>query len=135
MRGRDQAQVVGVDPIAEQALAAAQDDRVDEEAVLVDQVVAQELVDQVGAAVDEQLAARLRLQLRDLGGHVAREDRRVVPVGAFQRVGHDVLRDARSSSRSSRRRRRWPSARTPPRSATSDGPAGSASADIAWALL
>ena len=90
---RDQAQLVHVDPIAEQALAAAQDDRVDEEAELVDQVVAQELVDEIRTAVDEELAARLRLQRRDLVGHIAREDRRVVPVGAFQRVGHDVLRD------------------------------------------
>ena len=82
-----------VDPIAEQALAASQDDRVEEQPILVDQVVAQELVDQVRAAVDHEFAARLRLQLRDLGRHVSRQDRRVVPIRAFEGVGHDVLRD------------------------------------------
>ena len=90
----DQAQVVRVDPVAEQVLAAAQDDRVDEQPVLVDQVVAQQLVDQVRAAVHQQVAARLRLQRPDLGGHVARDDRRVAPVGPLERVRHDVLRDA-----------------------------------------
>jgi hypothetical protein len=56
--------------------------------------VAQELVDQVGTAVHQQLAARLRLELRDLARDVARDDRRVVPVGPLQRVGDDVFRDA-----------------------------------------
>ena len=129
-----QAQVVGVDPVAEQALAAAEDDRVDEQPVLVDQVVAQELVDEVRAAVDEEVAAGLRLQLPDLGGHVAGDDRRVVPVGPLERVRDDVLRDAvhlPDHLEVAARR----SARTPPRSATSDGRAGARRRPSTWARL
>jgi hypothetical protein len=70
------------------------DDRIDHQPVLVDEVVAQQLVDQVRAAVHEEIAARLRLQLRDLGRHVARDDDRVVPVGTLEGVGDDVLANA-----------------------------------------
>ena len=63
--------MVGIDPVAEHPLAAPQDDRVEREPVFVDQVMAQELVDQIRAAIHDEVTARLRLELRDLGGDVA----------------------------------------------------------------
>ncbi len=46
--------MVRVDAVSEQALAAAQDDRVDQQPIFVHQVVAQELVDQVRTAEHHQ---------------------------------------------------------------------------------
>src|SRR5215211_3763395 len=51
-------------------------------------------VDESGAAVDEDVSARLLLQLRDLCRHVTGDDGRVVPRGIGQRRGDDVLRHA-----------------------------------------
>jgi hypothetical protein len=69
--GVGQAQVVRVDPIAEQVLPAAEDHGVDEEAVLVHQVMLEELVDEIRAAEDHQVAAGELLEPRDLGVDVA----------------------------------------------------------------
>jgi hypothetical protein len=49
-------------PVGEEAPAAAQDDRVDEQAVLIDQVVLHERPEQGCAAVDLEFVAGLRLQ-------------------------------------------------------------------------
>jgi hypothetical protein len=77
--------------VLEQALAIAQDDGVDEQAVLVDQAVLHERPDQCRAPKDLQFAAGLALQLGDLPGHVAPEESRVVPLHPVQGGGHDVF--------------------------------------------
>ena len=48
---------MGVDPVAELVLTAAQYHRVEKQPVLVDQVVFEQFVDEIGAAVDQQVAA------------------------------------------------------------------------------
>jgi hypothetical protein len=85
--GGDQAQVgAGVDRL-EQGLAAADGDRVDEDAVLVDQVVAAEGGGQVGPAQAE-VAVGLGLEAADLLG-VDLADDGGVPVGPLQGPGVD----------------------------------------------
>ena len=58
--------------LAEQALAAAQHDREDEQVQPVEQAVPQQPADQGGAAAHADVVARLLLQLADLGGDVTR---------------------------------------------------------------
>ena len=90
----EQAQVVGVDPVAEQVLATAQDHREEDDPELIDQVAREQEVDQVGAAVGDEVAARLRLEPRDLLAGVAAKDGRVRPVGLLERLRDDVFRRA-----------------------------------------
>ena len=52
--------------VAEEALAAAEQDREDHQPQLVDEVVLDQPLDQLGAAGDEDDAVDLALQLRDL---------------------------------------------------------------------
>jgi hypothetical protein len=77
--------------VLEQALAIAQDDGVDEQAVLVNQAVLHERPDQCRAPMDLQFVAGLALQLGNLPGHVAPEQSRVVPFHPVQGGGHDVF--------------------------------------------
>src|SRR5207237_8474412 len=57
--------------VLEEALAGAQNDREDHQAVLVDEVVLHQGPDELGAAVDEDFALAALLQLRDLARDVA----------------------------------------------------------------
>ena len=86
--------MVGVDPVAEQVLATAQDHREEDDPELIDQVAREQEVDQVGAAVGDEVAARLRLEPRDLLAGVAAKDGRVRPVGLLERLRDDVFRRA-----------------------------------------
>ena len=82
--------------VGEQALALAQDDREDHQPVLIDQPVLGQGVHQLGAALDEQVAAGLVLDRRDLGRDVAAQHGGVAP-GRFagrQGARYDVLMDA-----------------------------------------
>src|SRR6201747_2721340 len=78
--------------LAEQALAAAEDDREDHQPQLVDQAVREQAPHQLGAAGDQDHAVDLALDLGDLLGEVAGEHRRVVPLPRLERGGDDVLR-------------------------------------------
>jgi hypothetical protein len=80
-----------VDAIREQVLPAAEDHRVHEDPVLVDKIVLEEIAEQVGAAIDDELPARSLLEVRDLRSQVARQDRGVVPVGVLEGVRHHVF--------------------------------------------
>src|SRR3954471_7796465 len=85
---------MGVDPVPEEPLAATEDDRIDQQPIFIDQLVPKQLVDEIWAAIDEKIAARLLLEPRHARRDIARDDRRVVPVGPLERVRYDVLRDA-----------------------------------------
>ena len=77
--------------LAEEALARPEHDREDDQPQLVDQVVLDQRSPELMAGRDDDLSVQLLLEPRDLGHHVAREDRRVVPLGIHERRGHDVL--------------------------------------------
>lgn len=51
--------MVRVDAVPEEMLAAAQDEWVDEQPIFVHELMLQELVDEVGTAVHEEVAALL----------------------------------------------------------------------------
>ncbi len=90
--GVRQAERLLVGRLAEQALAAAQYDGEDHQPQLVDEIVLEQRVNQLGASGDQDHAVDLVLQLLDLLDDVAAEDRRVVPVGLLQRRRDHVLR-------------------------------------------
>jgi hypothetical protein len=71
-------------PVAEEALAGPQDDRENHQAQLVDEVVLDQRLHELGAAVDHDVPTRLLSQLRDVLHHVAPEYRRVVPLGLLE---------------------------------------------------
>src|ERR687897_2900930 len=75
----------------EQALAVAQDDRVDHQPQLVDEPVLEQPLHERGAAVDDDVAVDLPLELLDRLTQVAAQHRCVVPLGRLQGGGHDVL--------------------------------------------
>ena len=100
--------MVAVDPVAEQVLSAAEDYRIDEQSVFVDEIVLHQQIDEGRAAVDNQLAAWLFLDASDLGDDVAREEGGVAPLGAGQRFRHHVLRDLVDSGGDVTGRRRGP---------------------------
>jgi hypothetical protein len=79
--------------IAEQAFAAPQHHGEHHDPVLVDEVVLDEGVQEVGAAVEHDVASGLLLQLGDLLDGVSAEDDRVLPRRRLQAPGDDVLRD------------------------------------------
>ncbi|SNQ45753.1 hypothetical protein FRACA_1100006 [Frankia canadensis] len=81
----------GRQAVGEQLHARAQMQRVDHQAVLVDEVVLDERVGEPGGAVDLQLSPRLPLQLGDGGGDVTLEQGRARPADAGQRGRRDVL--------------------------------------------
>jgi hypothetical protein len=83
-----------IDAFERKALATAQDNRVDRDPVLVDQAVVHQRIDQVGAAGDQDVPARLVLQPPDLVCDVAAEERRVLP-----RKLLETLRDDASEGR------------------------------------
>src|SRR6266508_3973781 len=78
--------------VAEQPLAGAEHDREDHEPKLVDEVVLDQRLHEPGAAVHDDVAVLLLLQLRDLIDQVAGEHSRVGPLRVTQRRRHDVLR-------------------------------------------
>jgi hypothetical protein len=78
--------------VAEQPLPAAEDHREHHEAQLVDEPVLEQALDELGTAVDDDLAVGLVSQPRDRLGQVALEHRRVVPLRVLQGRGDDVLR-------------------------------------------
>ena len=80
--------------LAEEAFAGPEHDREDDQPQLVDQVVLDERAPELIAGVDDDVAVQLLLQLRDLGHHVARQDRGVAPAGRVEGRGHDVLGQA-----------------------------------------
>src|SRR5205807_8365583 len=55
----------------EETLSAAEYDRIDEQTILIDQVVRQERSDEGRTPVDDDVAARLLLELRDFRCQVA----------------------------------------------------------------
>ena len=77
--------------LAEETLAAADDDRKDKQAELIDQVVPQESVDEIGTAVDQDRAARVGLQPRDGRPRIVRDERRAGPFDATEAARHDVF--------------------------------------------
>ena len=85
--------MVRLDAIAEEMLPAPQDDGEEEEPELVHEVVLEEPVDEVGAAVDEQVTLPLRLEPPDLLGQVAAKEEGVRQLGPDKGLRHDVLRN------------------------------------------
>ena len=85
--------MVRLDAIAEEMLPAPQDDGEEEEPELVHEVVLEEPVDEVGAAVDEQVTLPLRLEPPDLVGQVAAKEDGVRQLGPDEGLRHDVLRN------------------------------------------
>jgi hypothetical protein len=83
--GVDQSQSAGRAALLEETPATAHDDRIDPQAVLVDEVVLHQRPGEGAAAVDLELVARLLLQLGDLVRDIRRDERRVVPLGLVQR--------------------------------------------------
>src|SRR5438270_4981941 len=83
----------GASRLSEQTLAAAEHDREDHQTVCVDKAVLHQAVDQAAASVNQDVAARLRLQPGDLAGDVAPDHLGVLPRGLVvgQRRGDDVL--------------------------------------------
>jgi len=72
-----------------------EDERVDEQQILVDEVVADQGLDEIAAAENADVLVGLRLELGDSVRNVAVEQGRVLPRQRFgQCVGGDVLRDA-----------------------------------------
>jgi hypothetical protein len=69
----------------------AEDHREDHEAVLVDQLVTRQCLNQLRAASNQNVATGLLLQPGHFIEDVAGQDRRVVPVGLLQRCRDDVL--------------------------------------------
>src|SRR5919197_381013 len=84
-RGRRQA-------VLEKPLPAAEDHRVDHQAVFVYELMPSQGLNQLGAAGNQNVAAGLLLELGHLVDNVAAQDRGVVPVCFLQRTGDDVLR-------------------------------------------
>lgn len=80
--------------LAEQALAAAEHEREDPQAELVDEVVPQQGLDQLAAAGHLQFAAGLALEPRDFGGDVASQQHRMAPARRVERARGDVLAHA-----------------------------------------
>src|SRR5215470_10349316 len=78
--------------VAEELLAAPEVHGILQQPVLVDQVVIDERLRQLAAAVNLQLVPGLLLEPGDLGGQVAAEHRGVVPVGGGERGRRHVLR-------------------------------------------
>src|SRR6266536_691038 len=78
-------------PLVEEALPAPEHDRMDHEAALVDEAVLQQRAHQLAAAGDQDVLARLLLQLRHLRGDVPADDARVGPLGLVQGRRDDVL--------------------------------------------
>jgi hypothetical protein len=78
--------------LAEQSLAGAEHDREDHQPQLVDEVVLDQGLHELGTAVYDDVAVALLRQLRDLVDQVAGEDGRVGPGRVAQGRGHHVLR-------------------------------------------
>src|SRR5260370_13851850 len=79
-------------PVAEELLSRAEVHGKEQQAVLVDEVMRDEGLRELAAAVDLQLVSRPLLELGDLGGQVAAEQRGVVPADGVERRGGHVLR-------------------------------------------
>lgn len=80
-------------PSPKQVLTAAEDHQIEEKPIFVDQVVLKQRVDQISAAVDQEVAGRLVLEPGDLPHHVTRDQRRVVPIRLLERGRHHVFGD------------------------------------------
>src|SRR5206468_6760559 len=78
-------------PVAEQPLARANDDRKDPQAELIDEVVLQQRLDQVGAAGHVNFASGLSFEPRDGPCGVPGQQRGVVPFHPVKRSRGDVL--------------------------------------------
>ena len=87
----DEAHGLLVAGLAEEALAGPEHDREDDQPQLVHQVVLDQRAPELIAGGDDDLSVELLLELRDLGHHVALDDRRVVPLGILEGRRHDVL--------------------------------------------
>ena len=97
--------------ILEQARPLALEHRVDLEAHLVEHISAQQGLDQRRAPVDADVPARLLLQLVDLAGEVALDERRVLvarPRSGLERSRDDVLGHAVDVAGEGLARRRGP---------------------------
>ena len=90
--GLDEAKRLLVARLAEEPLARSEDDREDHHAQLVDEVVLDQRLHELGAAVDDDVGVDIVLELGDLGRDVALEHGGVVPLGLVERRGDDVLR-------------------------------------------
>jgi hypothetical protein len=75
----------------EEPLPRTEDDRLDEDPVLVDQTEAVEGLSERGAAVDLNLSLVAILELGHFGDHVAADDRGRLPLGVRQGGRDDVL--------------------------------------------
>ena len=74
-----QAQVVGVDLIAEEMLPAAEDDREQHQPILVDEVVLHQVCDELCASIAGDVPAGLALQVRDLLDQVSADEAGIGP--------------------------------------------------------
>jgi hypothetical protein len=90
----DQAKVPRVAETPEELGAAPQHQREDHEPVLVDEVGLSEGVEELGAAEQQDVAACLSLELRDILRGVTGEDGRIGPRRRLQGLRHHVLGDA-----------------------------------------
>src|SRR5690348_8072621 len=77
--------------IVEQALAAAEQDRVDQQAQLVDEIRGQQLVHQVAAALGDEAGSIAALELAYRGGDVRSQRVAVAPFEGVGMVGGNVL--------------------------------------------
>ena len=89
--GVDQLQVGDVGRVAEQPLATSQHHGNHHEPVLVDQVMVDERVEQIGAAKEQDVGARRLVQLGDLLGGIVSDDACVLPARPPQALGDDAL--------------------------------------------
>src|SRR5947207_9022470 len=88
----DELQALLVTRLAEQALSASEDDRKDHQTQLVDEIVLQQRLSELPAAVDDDVAILFALELRHRLDHIAVEHGRVAPRWIAQRRRDDVLR-------------------------------------------
>src|SRR2546430_2586019 len=75
---------VGRDAFLKKALALAHHNRVDKQVILINQIVLNQELDQFGAARDQEIFARLLLELPDLVRDIAFDEMRVRPLRFVQ---------------------------------------------------
>jgi hypothetical protein len=80
----DQLQSRGRHPVHKEALACPHHDRLDQEAILVDQIRWHQRADERRAAVDEDVLARLLFELGDRFYHTSAKNGRGLPVSLCQ---------------------------------------------------
>src|SRR4051812_39376248 len=87
----DELESAGDRPLGEQALARPDDDRKGPQPVAVDEVVTDQGLNEVAAAVDLQLGTVLLLERGDASGSIAVDQYRAIPGQVWTAARYDVL--------------------------------------------